>query len=113
MEVFNKEDIIDEEGEIVNFKKLKQITNSGIEKCICKIIIIDEVSDENKFKSGTGFFYDIPEKKIKILLTNNHLINKKFLENEKKLTYEIEEEEKEINLELSRYKLTNEDLDFK
>ena len=112
MKEFNKGDIINEEGEIVNFKKLKNITNSGIEKCVCKIIQIVEINREQKIKAGTGFFCVIQEKKIKVLITNNHIIDEKFLENEKKLSYEVEEKEKEINLELSRYKMTNKELDF-
>lgn len=112
MKEFNKDEIINEDREIVNFKKLKKITNSGIEKCICKIKKIVIINGEKKLKSGTGFFCNIPELKMKIFLTNNHVINKEFLVNEKRIVYEIEEKEKEINLELPRYKMTNKDLDF-
>ena len=67
MEKIKKNEIILEDGEIVNLKK---ITNSGIEKCICKIIFEDEL------KCGTGFFCNIKEKKLKVLITNNHVIKK-------------------------------------
>ena len=106
MEELKKDEIILEDGEIVNFKKLKKIINSGIEKCICKIIKEDEM------KCGTGFLCNISQKKLKVFITNNHVINEKFLNEEKKLKFEVEEKEKEINLELKRYKMTDEDLDF-
>ncbi len=103
MEKIKKNEIILEDGEIVNLKK---ITNSGIEKCICKIIIEDEL------KCGTGFFCNIKEKKLKVLITNNHVINKEYLEKGKRIKIELEEEEREINLELNRMKKTDKDLDY-
>ena len=109
MEEIKKENIILEDGGIVNFKKLKKIVNSGIEKSICKIIFEDEV------KEATGFFCDIKEYKLKALITNNHVIDKEFIKNNKKLKIEIEEEEekeKEINLELKRQIMTDKKLDF-
>ena len=108
----NEEDINNEEGVIVNFKKLQKIVNSGIEKCICKIIREIEINGEKHFKFGTGFFCSLPEKKFNFLITNNHVINEEFLKNEKKLIFEIEEKEKEINLELERHKITNKEFDF-
>ena len=106
MEKIKKNEIILEDGEIVNLKKLKKITNSGIEKCICKIIFEDEL------KCGTGFFCNIKEKKLKVLITNNHVINKEYLEKGKRIKIELEEEEREINLELNRMKKTDKDLDY-
>jgi len=85
MEDINKDEIIQEDGEIVNFGKLKKIANSGIEKCVCKII------NEEELKSGKGFFCNIPQKKLKVILTNNHVINEKFLNEEKKLKIKVEE----------------------
>ena len=41
---------------------------------ICKIIFEDEL------KCGTGFFCNIKEKKLKALITNNHVIDKEYLE---------------------------------
>jgi hypothetical protein len=49
---------------------------------------------------------------MKVFITNNHVIDKTYLENEKTLKFEIEENEKEINLELKRFKMTNDDLDY-
>ena len=106
MENIKKEDIILENGEIVDFKNLKKIMNSGLEKCVCKIFI------EEKLKCGTGFFCNIKQKNMKAIITNNHLIDKEFLNKEKRLNIKIEEEEKEINLELNRYKMTDDNLDY-
>ena len=102
------ENIQNEDNELVKFKIIKKIMTSNIEKCICKII--------TKIKTGTGFFCDIPQKCIKILITNNHVIDKTFLDNENKLNYSITENDneifKEINLKKDRYKYTDELLDF-
>ena len=105
MEDIKMDEIILEDGEIVNFGKLKKIATSGIEKCICKII-------NDELKCGTGFFCNIPQKKLKVIITNNHVINEKFLNEQKKLKIEVEEKEIEINLELKRYKMTDKDIDF-
>ena len=76
---------------------------SEIYECICKII--------TKTKTGTGFFCNVPNKNIKLLITNNHVIDETFLNNEYLLKYSIIETEKEvfkeINLKKDRYKLTN------
>ena len=93
-----------ENGVIVNFNDLKKITNSGIEKCVCKII------NDLELKSGTGFFCKAND--LKLFITNYHVINNEFLKNKKKLIIEIEEEEKEINLELERYKISDKENDF-
>ena len=81
---------------------------SNIDKCACKII--------TKIKTGTGFFCHVPQKCIKILITNNHVIDKTYLDKENKLYYTIADNNKEIfkeiNLKNERYKLTNEKLDF-
>ena len=102
------QNIQNEDNELVDYSLIKQIMNSDIDKCVCKII--------TKIKTGTGFFCDIPQKSIKILITNNHVIDKTFLDNENKLNYSITENNKEIfkeiNLKKERYKLTDEGLDF-
>ena len=80
----------------------------NIDKTVCKIITKD--------KTGTGFFCKVPEFSIKLLITNNHVINKTFLNNENKLYYSITDNKneifKEIDLKQNRFKLTNEELDF-
>ena len=81
---------------------------SEIEKCICKII--------RKTKTGSGFFCDIQEKNIKVLITYNHVIDELYLEQGNKISYMISENEKEIfneiDLEKERFKLTNKELNF-
>ena len=106
MEEIKAGNLILEDGEIVNFKKLKRIINSGIEKTICKIII------EEELKAATGFFCNIKEYKMKAFITNNHVINKEYLDNKTTIIIEVEDEQKVINLELKRFKMTVENLDF-
>ena len=106
MEDIKTDEIILEDGETINFRELKKIANSEIEKCVCKII------KEEEMKSGTGFFCNIPQKKLKVIITNNHVINEKNLNEDKKIKIEVEEKEKEINLELKRFKTTDKDIDF-
>ena len=102
------QNIQNEENALVKYKTIKHIMNTNIDKCVCKIM--------TKIKTGIGFFCDIPQKCIKILITNNHIIDKAFLDNENKLNYSITEDDKEIfkeiNLKKERYKLTDELLDF-
>ena len=116
MEELNEEYIENEDNEIFNFYSLKKAMNSGTENCVCKIIREFKTNNEPKFISGTGFFCEIPFSNIKVIFTNNHVLDQEFLDNEKKLTYVIDIEkkeiEKEINLELKRIKYTNSELDF-
>ena len=65
---------VNEDNAIVSAYKIKGIMFSDIEKCICKII--------RKTKTGTGFFCDVPTKNIKLLITNNHLIDEIYLAEE-------------------------------
>jgi len=48
-----------------------------MEKCICKI--------ENKNGNGTGFFCKIPfnNQEMKVMMTNNHVINEEILKEDK------------------------------
>ena len=77
----NEENIINQDNMIYNFNILMKIANAKLEQKVCKIIL--EIN-KDKAMSGTGFFCDIPSKEIKVLLTNNHIIDEKFLINEKK-----------------------------
>ena len=80
-----------------------------MEKCICKIV----KDDGHK---GTGFFCAIPfpDKKnlLKVLITNNHVLNENDIKNDKIIKFIIynegrkKEEEKEIRIDNSRKKLT-------
>ena len=112
MEEIKNEDIILEDAEIVDFEELKKIVNSGIEKYVSKITQMIEKNGKLIPKYGTGFFCDIPEKNLKVFITNNHVINEDFLKKEKKIKFEIGKENKEINLELKRYKMTDKFYDF-
>ena len=90
---------INEDNAIVNAYKIKGIMFSEIEKWICKII--------RKTKTGTGFFCEVPEKNIKLLITNNHVIDELYLEKGNKIAYMISENEiekyNEIDLEKERF----------
>jgi len=113
MNSIRKEDIINEDNKIYNFGQMKKIMTSGIEDCVFKII---RENEKSKYITGTGFFCNISSKNIKVLITNNHVIDQIFLDNKKKIKYIIDTEnkkyEKEINLEIDRYKYTDIDLDF-
>ena len=101
-------DVKNEDNPIISFQQLRKIFISDIHKCICKIL--------TKVKTGTGFFYIIPEKQIKVLITNNHVIDEEYLNKENRLVYSITEMENEVNKEIDlskkRYKLTNKKYDF-
>ena len=87
---------------------IKGIKMSGIEKCICKII--------RKNKICSGFFCAVPEKNMKLLVTNNHAIDEIYLKQENKIAYMTIENElelyNEIDLGKERFKLTNKELDL-
>ena len=83
MEELNEEYIENEDNEIFNFYSLKKAMNSGTEKCVCKIIREFKTNNEPKFISGTGFFCEIPFSNIKVIFTNNHVLDQEFLDNEK------------------------------
>ena len=109
--IINEEDIQNEENIIVDYDELKEIMNSGLENCICKINI--EIKEENKLRTGTGFFCNIPTKKMKVLFTNNHILDEEYIKKQNKIIYyNYKNEKKVINLDLQRFKYTNEELDF-
>ena len=100
---------INEQSVFFNLNVCKKINN--YEKCACKLKITRNMNTN----FGSGFFCYIPSKERVFLITNNHLIDSDFLNNEKELIIYIEEdgEEKEkiINLKSNRVKFTNETLD--
>ena len=108
------ENIKNEDSIIVDYDLLEDLINSGIKNCVFKLKFKVEIeNNQPATKVGTGFFCNIPNKCIKAFITNNHVINQEFLNNEKKLIlYNNKDEKKEINLELNRYKFTDKDLDF-
>ena len=76
------DDIINENiinnQKLIKLKKLKDIILKG-EKCVVRILMEDE--NNNKIGSGSGFFWklSIGNNYLNVLLTNNHVINEKFL----------------------------------
>ena len=82
---------------------------SQMEECICKI-----VNDDGR--KGTGFFCRIPfpdeENLLKVLITNNHVLNENDIKNDKIIKFKIynkekkKEEKKEIKIDNSRKKFT-------
>lgn len=113
MEDIQEQDYINESNEIIDAVQLKKITQPEIQQSICKIY---RKVNNSKTISGTGFFCSVPTKNIKLFITNNHVLDQDFLDNEKKLVYFIYDDQKEIkreiNLEISRYKFTDVDLDY-
>ena len=113
-EEIKEENIINENNEIVDFDDLCKITNSGINKCVCKIMTqIESTEKSGKKKSiiGTGFFCNLPFKK-KVFITCNHVLDEEFINKEEKLVVFIDKEKKEIDLKQNRFKYTNKELDF-
>ena len=83
------ENIKNEDEIIANYDLLKDLINSGIKNCVFKLKFKVEVENKQPAtKAGTGFFVIFlinPNKCIKAFITNNHVINQEFLNNEKKL----------------------------
>ena len=83
-----------------------------LEKCVCKLKFLNN----NVPFYATGFFCYIPSKDIRVFISNNHVIDQKFLDSEKELRLYYEdkgiEKEKIIDLNLCRAKYTNETLDI-
>ena len=58
-----------------------------MENCVCRIICKDG-------SQGTGFFCKIPisaKKYLKVFVTNNHVIDKKYLDNENEIKIRIKD----------------------
>ena len=104
----NKEQYV-QNSEMINYKILKNICNSDLEKCICKIKIPKE---NNKIKLGTGFFCQLEKGNIKLLMTNNHITDDTFLSTQNEIELEIDSMVTIIDLKIARYKYTNKEFDF-
>ena len=94
---------------MVTLGKSKKIIYQ-IENCIFKIYT-------NDGSNGTGFFcyiYDIKNnKKVPVMMTNNHIIGEKDLNNNKKIKISFNDSIfKDIELDSERKKYTNKDLDI-
>ena len=75
---------------------------------ICKIKILNDY--------GSGFFCKIPypddEHLLKILITNNHVLNEEYLKRENEIELEINGELKKLSLLDERKIWTNEKIDY-
>ena len=94
---------------IVTLEKSKKIIYQ-IENCICKIYT-------NDGSNGTGFFCYICDfknnKKVPVMITNNHIIGEEDLNNNKKIKISFNDSIfKDIELDSKRKKYTNKDLDI-
>ncbi len=77
-----------------------------LENCICKIHKI-------KGEKGTGFFSNIPylDKTLPFLITNNHVLNESDIEVNKIIELTINNEVKEIKMDITKIRFTNKELD--
>ena len=91
----------------VNIEGTKKILDQ-LMNCICKIKI--------KGEFGTGFFCKIPDKneKIKVFMTNYHVLNEKSLEENKILNLLLNDEKEilKLDLEIERKTYFNKDYDI-
>ena len=97
------------------FKQINENNEKILSKgknCLIKIIIED--INGNKIGIENGFFCKLLVNKnhLNVLITNNKVINREFLENKRELIIEHLNEKKIINLNNDRFKFTNEEIDF-
>ena len=93
---FSNEDFDNDELEHYENKKpiyidinlIGKITNSNIIEDICLLEI--ELQD-GKINFANGIFCYIPSKEMKVFITNNHVIDQKYLDNKKEIKYIIED----------------------
>ena len=95
-EIMIKESIIP-----ISLLKQKEITTQ-MEKCVCKIY--------KNGKNGSGFFAQIPYKdsQIKVLITNNHVLKESDIQEDKIITFSINNVIKNIKIGKERKKYTSE-----
>jgi len=98
-----QEKLIEEQPIPVSIEGTKNILFQ-MGNCICKIYSEDG-------KKGTGFFCKIPfiNNFLPVLITNNHVLNEKDIDNNKTIELSINNEVKEIEIDDSRKKYTNSD----
>jgi hypothetical protein len=116
IEEIKEEEIINEDNVIIDYEKIKKAIENNLGKCLCKIIIESFENGIPVIITASGFFCNYSSKNVKFLMTNNHVLNQEFLDNEENLNYIIEksgnQEKKKLNLKLKRYKYTDKELDF-
>ena len=86
-----KEKILKDSIRTVSLSMQEEITRQ-MKKCVCKI----HISGGN----GTGFFAKIPfkESNIKVLITNNHVLNANDIFDNKLITFSINNDIREIKI---------------
>ena len=94
----------------ISIEDMKIILNQ-MENNVCKIYRDDEIGEK-----GTGFFCIIKYNKIKIpvMMTNNHIIDEKYLKEKKTITISLKDysEIKSIHLNNDRIIYTNKEYDI-
>ena len=100
----NKEIIIKDALLPITLPKQKEITRQ-MEKCVCKIYI--------NGKNGTGFFAKIPYKNsfIKVLMTNNHVLDSNDISENKIITFSLNNNIKNIKIDKEMKTYTSESFD--
>ena len=93
MEEIEKEKSIDNYPNPVTIEGTNKILNQ-LKSCICKI--------ENNSGNGTGFFCCISyqNKTLKVLITNNHLINQEFINENKEILISLNDDKEYKTIEL-------------
>jgi hypothetical protein len=85
---------------------------ANISDNIIKFEMEAKINGEIKYTKGIGVLCNIPSKKIKALITYNHMMNFDFLNKGEKMILYINKKENEIYIKTNRYKYTNKDLDI-
>ena len=84
-----------------------------VSNCVWKLSREVRVNYKLVYLSGTGFFINIPSRDYKFFITSNHLLDQDFLNNDKTLEiYNINNEKKQIDLSINRFKYTDNNYDF-
>ena len=100
-----KESYANKQPDAVPIEGAKKIVDQ-MENSICQII-------KEKGEVGTGFLCNIPYfgKSIPCLITNNHILSKSEIENDKTIEFRINNELRKIKIDENRKKYTNEEKD--
>ena len=106
MSDINQEELIKKQPIPVSLEGTEKILFQ-MKNCICKIVL------ENG-EIGTGFFCKIPfnDNLLPVLITNNHIVNKNDLDNNKIIKIMTNYEIKAIELDNLRKKYTDENIDI-
>ena len=97
----------------IDYQALEKITNLGLADNIFKIQREVKINSQYIYKSGSGFFFQIPSKNYKFFLTNNTILDQEFLDKEKKLILVNKNGKRiELNLSINRFKMTDQKLNY-